>query len=1300
MTLPEQSASIWGQAFEIAVKRGTLSLLLHEGLLHSDHPCLEPWLKSSLPKLKERVISELEIFDENYIEQVKQALSHMLIQGYGLGWTSLRQWLYGLGVKRDTLSVVAVWAPLSMPQNRRNKSEEIAEAEPAFKNTFSLPESLPSNKLTKIGQPAWSDFTLWLKTERKPCNYIIVQEFSYNFPGSLPDFKNTKGHLEELTSFAHKIDRRGVFSQISAEVKQDGFNLSPAMSSHLSAFVTKDKPFYKLCQGASYLDNTINLLKEHNLISSPIIGRVMAITSTGIEALAADFSANKKDTRTELVSNMGKAYREKVSPNRDPSLQLKEHLMDEMRMVSNKLLLSLPGNLRKQIKNIETQVVPGHEISCDINEEIIDFYRPTDTFDAEQANTLIGNNSEVDNYFKNHNLGNARKSILHEFLPLKAENKNTLRGLHASAVIAGFKAAKPGQLNVMALEGNPGIGKTTAVRTHLTASASEGFLFIYLSPRVVINRDVTKDFASSGQEILTLTTNASLIKNAQAAYFDQSSKNDLPKANIDSALVVEGLSKAIIPTKSNIWFIPSEDEDILEQSQGAYRFVKYNIDERTDQIKERSVPGVLRTLASGARQILEINPDVNSLTLTAALQSYKEVGNRTTVDSLSNIFKNKKADSAAGKAERLAFAKRFPRIVVMLDEVGGDGAGALFVHEIAKWLDRNFLELFEDDPQPAPSTISLVIADASLGNEAIMENYLSNARSSPGKVLISSSKGASPFQLAVSQFKVGQIKPNVLHIMTNSYPASRLWIRYVWNLHQLESQENIDGSPMAVRQLIKKQAGQILLNSARKKILNFVRAGTEQTIFFAQDKDFLSNLKASLCQRDKNQDYDHDLILDREQVAIIDSSVPAKERESLISEPVRDTKKVFLMTSSGARGISFPMATKIIAAIPRFNIESGLMEVAQLIYRGRGGRIDQNTNERVNCDDLPRELVLLIDDFMLEDDQVDDPRLWLHRTSDLLTLVMMLRATILTRITGDSGLRSKKLALVPVGNIGASELLTTMSQTIQEFLRESKTFAIRHKENKENANKVYAAHNNAATLFKRHCLKAQTPKTSQMTFTNLKELRSFNKSIGFSSGKLISSDNTNIPVVPDNIYCVGPFWLEDWSSLSKNIQESQSYDTFSSDFKDLERNFLGQLRGILEIKGLPSNLRNASRDILRMFIREQEDVRLTYTSIKELNTRNLWLAMPLDYPSFCRIFEEGTERKKELEFSEEWHSFLSKTLPNADHVAPIIPEYDDYPFVESIGASDPARMEMTFDDRYFLTSSEFNLLNSLLVDGA
>jgi hypothetical protein len=65
------------------------------------------------------------------------------------------------------------------------------------------------------------------------------------------------------------------------------------------------------------------------------------------------------------------------------------------------------------------------------------------------------------------------------------------------------------------------------------------------------------------------------------------------------------------------------------------------------------------------------------------------------------------------------------------------------------------------------------------------------------------------------------------------------------------------------------------------------------------------------------------------------------------------------MTSSGARGVSFPKMDWIIASVPRFNIEAALMEIVQLIYRGRGLYTDPATGQKVSGDHACRRLVML-----------------------------------------------------------------------------------------------------------------------------------------------------------------------------------------------------------------------------------------------------------------------------------------------------------------------------------------------------
>ena len=75
---------------------------------------------------------------------------------------------------------------------------------------------------------------------------------------------------------------------------------------------------------------------------------------------------------------------------------------------------------------------------------------------------------------------------------------------------------------MLGLEGNPGIGKTTAVVNWLHG-AGQGYLFLYVSPRVIINDDVTGKLARHPQTnaptgVLTVTTNAKLIGTARNWY--------------------------------------------------------------------------------------------------------------------------------------------------------------------------------------------------------------------------------------------------------------------------------------------------------------------------------------------------------------------------------------------------------------------------------------------------------------------------------------------------------------------------------------------------------------------------------------------------------------------------------------------------------------------------------------------------------------------------------------------------------------------------------------------------------------
>jgi hypothetical protein len=883
-------------------------------------------------------------------------------------------------------------------------------------------------------------------------------------------------------------------------------------------------------------------------------------------------------------------------------------------------------------------------------------------FTAAEALALVNDSKAITEYF-----GETAKQTLGRVLPsFEQEGAVPLRGLHSAAVVAALRAARNGQLNVLALEGNPGIGKTTAVRHHLMEPAGDGYLFLYVSPRVVINKDVTEKFARNDGDnatgIMTVTTNATLIRKAAVGFGEMVVREGGTPRRIDSAAVVDGVDGFTFPETTSTWFLTPDQEERLEHLFGGQRFRKESLNEREDLIRESHLPGVLRTLASGTATLLKANSAVNRVVLTAAMQGYRETLRGTTINGLTELFDKTKAASRAGMA--LAFAVRIPNIVVMIDEVAGDGAGALFVHDIAKWLDEEFLAPFENVPGGSPFKATLIVSDASLGNEAVLDSYLNAGARTPDKVLVSKSAGNRPFRLAATHVQVGSQRPLVLHVMTNSFPASRLEAEYLIRLNKLQPELRDDGTPKTVRERIRSQVGGLLLASARQEILKAVEAGAPQVIYFAQNKEFLRELHKALTTRGKlNVSGGEGIMLDEEDgpvlakrdVATLDSSVKAATRKRLVQEKTRDRIKVFLMTSSGARGVSLPKATYIIASVPRFNIESSLMEVAQLIYRGRGEYPDSVTGEKRSGDEVPRKLVMLVDDFMAEEELNEDPRSWVRRASDIVTLVLMLRSTIHTRIKGDAGLPGKDMALVPVGYIGSSELLSTMSQALEGFRKEGRVY-VREGNPDELVALVSAALRNVENLFSTFQLTSSSTHPDFSTVTSPQDLDDLVYTATQEASPLVSLP-TGALVLPENVACVGPFWMEDWSAFDK--VEAFVFDKYSAAVELAQNKLKGQLYAIAKETDYSSKIRDPARDLYRILAREQEEAKREFATLKSLASKATWLAVPLDYPTFWRKANPEDGLRVIIREEENWRLALGRALQSTGTILPVIPRYED-----------------------------------------
>lgn len=1281
----QKQAEYWGQAYEVLVKRGVLAHLVESGLIRRDRPGLRRWRELQLLEITKQLWLKLDIIDHAMREVVSSRVRHLSLTAYGVGYTAMRAYVEQVRKQinsADSLEVRALWCPLTLPGESTLEQSAREETRQAFYEEFGL-HGIVDPAWSRKGQPANSDFTLWLTSprKRKQDDFLLVQEYSFSMPPELLDFREQGAHLDELLRHRRVVDSRSVFARVSAEVDGEEFKLSPDIANYLGALTSHDKPLYKLCQASSYAESTAHLLQQHGLLQKACTVRALAITPHGLESLAARFVPEQPaEPRCRLMGLMGKAYREthKLADGDDSGLE------EQVEKMFRGMLSKLPRRLKAGMKTLQREPVVGRDYVFEFDETVPNFANPTDQFPINDAVSLIEETEELQAYFR----GPARQVIgtsMRDFA--RGSPTLSLRDMHAAAIVAGMQSAKTGRLNVLALEGNPGIGKTTAIRTYL-GQKQDGYLFLYLSPRVVINRDVTQSLARQDVTheptgILTLTTNAALIAAAERWHDKQVEQGLATRRRIECAVVADGVADLVKPDNTTLLVLTPEQEEEIDAEVAGHKLQKATLSEHEDFVKDRPLMGVLKGMALTSKELLALNPEVNRLVLTAALQGFRERANqKTTLEALSQIFKNQ-SNSPAGRAERRLFARRMPTIVVMVDELAGDGAGAPFVHAVAEWLSNEFIDCFEDAGEQSPFAVTLVVSDASLGNEVVLERYLNAGGRTPDKVLVSQSEGEKPFRVTATPVRIARKRRPTLHVMTNSFPASELHIHYRVKMTSVDIQEKPTGEQETPRQAIQRVAAEAVLNNASAEVLKALDAGAQQVIYFAQDKVFLRRLQDKLIELDPDR-------LDAGNVHILDASVPGWRRKKLVEPAVRDKAKVFLMTSSGARGVSFPKTDWILASVPRFNIESGLMEIAQLIYRGRG-RYHNELGESVSGDSVPRHLVMLVDDYLVAEER--DARQWLRQSLDLMTLLVMLRSTILTRITGDSDLR-QKLALVPVGAVGVDELISLMSQYVSQFMREAEIFKVQGRD-KELQALAGRAQGNVAEIFSRTKLHGVAKRGADgRTLVKPDCIRELMDLVthGLAPMLVAAAEGTSLP---DHVSFSGPTIVESWADFEK--REIFSFEGHATQLSRATRSLMGQLKAIEEERQFPPVLRNPAANLRKLLQREQLDAANEFRTLKELKSPNTWVAIPAGYFQFLHAETQDEGEPFRLDDPELWQQALGRTLNAGSAVMPPLPMYESFPWAAAVGEVNPLQLDLVFNDRYFMASNELNLLNMLLL---
>jgi hypothetical protein len=667
-------AILWGDLFEVAVKRGCLGYLQQAGLLPSDGQ-LARWTETPVQLLHDHLYRELDLVDPGERARHSSTLDHLLFEGWALGWTVLRA-----ALKRRpgaTWRTLGLLCPLNL-RHRRDEAEDVeaeGAAEACWQTLHLTGRSDPAWE--KTGQPARADFLLHLHDGER--HHVFALEFSANAPAQAEDFADSTPHLRELLTHARRLDARGVFTRIGAELQGEGFAFNPAIVSHLNAFTNRDKPFFKLCQGSSYATRYVELLARRGTPLEPVTAHVVAVTNGGVEALVAEAS-DDDDPRWALMRTLGSAYRDagKLDEN-DPRA-----LDGEIRVVRTEVVQALPVQFREPVAEALAGSTPRAELSVRLSEVASDVLNPGEPVEMERL--LAGVDGSVAAL-----LGCEHpRERLRQVAP---NGQASLRDVHAEVIRRVIQAAPRGQVTVLAAEGMPGIGKTTAVREALTGQP-DGFLWLYASPRLVINEDVTWKVArhdnGTPTGVLTLTTSSRLIDGAQ-----RWSRAEHPESRdvITGAVAYDGVSDLVRPRTSTL-LITRDEAAAITGGHGGGSYRKESVSEEMDILHRPQPPGVLATLARTARDVREANPDCTRMMLATSVQGYRQLqpgagGTADTVAHLARFFRHR-ADSEPGLRERQRFGSRTPIVVVMVDEIAGDPAGTPFVHALARWLQQQF----------------------------------------------------------------------------------------------------------------------------------------------------------------------------------------------------------------------------------------------------------------------------------------------------------------------------------------------------------------------------------------------------------------------------------------------------------------------------------------------------------------------------------------------------------------------------------------------------------------------------------
>ena len=1059
--------------------------------------------------------------------------------------------------------------------------------------------------------------------------------------------------LKHLKRELNYLKSKSVYHQLKLDTQnrhEQKLIIGKNLKHYLTAFSYYDKEFVKLVQAASYSASFIkflesNVLPDEHKIPQDASLQVTALgyTTRGINTL----NVGREDF--DILDRCAEAYKfmkQKEKSSRQHSSDPYERSLDEMlKLIKKTATYSLsrsPSRSDRQQQQPEIQQFVSS--LCDV------------TGAAEKVVSL----TETIERFYNPS------DYLDDAIASKYQlpQQVTLRDAHTKII----QAQLLGDCRYLFLTGNPGIGKTTAVVNFLRDRADEGFLFFYVSPRLSVNEDTINKFRDESRglfddDLYCIYTNRVIIE----------SNNKQPTVRYYSNRVSRDFTLGSVN-----FFCHDDDPNRITK-----RHSKISALSRSSLTYDKqSGTGVIRSLCDAGHALIN-HKKVNKIAIACSTQSLRKVSNvRDSLDNFGRLFRSATNNDGPIPERMQELSHRMKHIIVTIDEVTGDSAGVEWFHSMKKWLGLK-LELF--DPSHDFNT-KLIIADASLTGVDLVKPHLGNKEAEPDKIYCTSvEQDPEPLEISYESFdrkSNGSSRGDSTIINVNSYPASVLELNYkvFFEVNKL----NEDGS------IKQKSLGQSNRDrSLVSEIIQHVQySESGQLLVYIQNKSRLTGLidlvKQQLPGFDKNEEY----------IEIHSQVFDANKLED------KDKVKVVFMTSSAARGISFPLAKHIIVELPRFQIENNLMEIIQVIYRGRG-----QFNGESNYDRERKQVTAYIVEELLSNvtNPLDPSKKKLSqivRTANLIGSILVLRTAIMTRIAGAGYLGDRQVAMIPIGGkamYSGGETFSTrikfIQQQLQTYLRLNQ--GDRHvKLVLENLPRFLES---AKFLVNspRNSSNSPIPQKQQRKKISLLSLLESGVEVLFQSCSSMA-DLLNIEISPQ-VYMDGSLFIFPLNDAKVNV--SYSVDPYTQTRKYVTPEFRNSLKRISE-GDYPPNIQHEI-DLALEFIEHldfNENSSQTLSDSSQFSDQ--YCAVPLHFLVADDTLRDSFTENKPSPVSQDYRQVLEryvKALYPANDFLPIGNGFVKFPFV-IFKSYDLAQIRRSlFKSNYFLNSRSLNLLNLMLL---